>query len=141
MNVFIFYLAALLATCLYLAICGGRTGRWLAAIQIAMALVSAWFSWHTDTFANLQPRMLTIDLVSLTLKLTVALVSTRRWPIWVAALQLNTVLAQTAIFLSPAFRSQFYYFMATAWAMPALFVMVVGLALDRRAEAKARSAS
>lgn len=133
MSVFIFYLLALLATCLYLAIYGGRTGRWLAAIQFAMAVLSAFVSWNTDDLVTLQPRMMAIDLLSFALKLTVALISTRRWPIWVAAFQLNTVLAQAAILISPAFRGAFYYFMATAWAMPALFVMAAGLALDRRA--------
>ncbi len=132
MNVFFFYLIALLVTCIYLALYGGRTGRWLAAIQFVMAVASAILSSTASDFVALQPRMLALDLVSLGLKLTVALRSNRQWPIWVAAFQLDTVLAQTAILLSPVFRNEFYYAMATIWAMPTLLVMVVGLALDRR---------
>lgn len=139
MYVFIFYLLALLATCLYLGAYGGRTGRWLAMIQLVMALVSAFVSWNTFEVALLPPRMLAIDFVSLWLKSTVALVSTRRWPIWVAAFQFNTLLPQAAIALSPAFRTEFYYAMATAWALPTLFVMAAGLALDRRAERRLAS--
>lgn len=133
MYVFLFYLLALLATCVYLALCGGRTGRWLAAIQFAMVAASAAASWHTP-IAVVQHRMILIDLVSLMLKSAVALSSTRRWPIWVAAFQLNTVLAQVAILLAANHRNAFLYGAATIWAMPALFVMAGGLALDRRAE-------
>lgn len=134
MYVFLFYLFALLATCFYLARYGGRTGRWLAAIQLGMASASALASWITPRLTELLPHMMVIDLVSLALKTAVACASTRRWPIWVAAFQFNTVLAEAAILLSPAFRGAFYYAMATAWAMPTLVVMVLGLALDRRAE-------
>jgi hypothetical protein len=139
-NVFIFYLFALVATCLYLVLYGGRTGRWLAAIQFLMALTSAVVSYTAPDFVVLQPRMMAVDLISLALKLAVALKSKRHWPIWVAAFQLNTVLAETAILISPAFRSQFYYAMATIWAMPALLAMVVGVTLDRRREAVRRAA-
>ncbi len=132
MNVFFFYLIALLVTCFYLAVCGGRTGRWLAAIQFAMAVASAVLSFTAPDFVVLQPRMLALDTLSLVLKLAVAFASTRRWPIWVAALQLNTVLAEAAILMSPAFRNEFYYAMATIWAIPTLLVMSLGLAIDRR---------
>lgn len=138
MNVFIFYLVALLATCLYLVRYGGRTGRWISAIQLLMALASAVVSYTAPNFVVLQPRMLAVDVLSLVLKWGAALNSTRRWPIWIAALQLNTVLAETAILLSPAFRNAFYYAMATIWAVPALLVMVLGVALDRRHEAALR---
>lgn len=132
MDRFLFYLLALLVTCIYLALCGGRTGKLLAVIQLVMAVASAVVSYTAPDFVALQPRMLALDSVSFCLKLTVALWSTRRWPMWVAAFQFNTVLAETAILLSPAFRTQFYYAMATVWAMPTLFVMALGLALDRR---------
>lgn len=132
MNVFLFYLTALLVTCVYLALCGGRTGRRLAAIQIVMALATAIASYTAADFVELQPRLLALDLLSLCLKLAVALWSTRRWPMWVAAFQLNSVLAQAAVYLSPAFRDAFFYAMTTIWSMPTLFVMALGLALDRR---------
>ena len=132
MDRFLFYLLALLVTCIYLALCGGRTGRWLASIQFVMAVVSAVVSYTAADFIALQPRMLAVDVVSFCLKLTVAVWSTRRWPMWVAAFQFNTVLAEAAILLSSAFRTEFYYAMATIWAIPTLFVMALGLALDRR---------
>jgi hypothetical protein len=134
-NVFFFYLIALLVTCLYLWLYGGRTGRCLAVIQFLMAAGSAAISATAADFVELQPRMLAIDVLSFALKLGVALASSRRWPIWVAAFQLNTVLAETAIQLSPVFRNQFYYAMSTIWAVPTLLVMVVGLTWDRRKQA------
>lgn len=139
MSVFVSYLFALLATCLYLAVWGGRTGRQLAAVQLAMALISAYVSWNTFEVSLLPARMLAVDLVSLALKLAIAFSSTRRWPIWAAAFQFNTVLPQVAILASPAFRTEFYYALATAWALPTLFVLAAGLALDRRAERRLAS--
>lgn len=134
MQVFLFYLASLLATCLYLSIYGGRTGRWMAADQLLSAVLAAVLSYNAPSFVWLQPRMVTLDVVSLMVKIAIVLFSDRRWPIWVAALQLNTVLAQVAIMLSPDFRNAFYYAMATIWAMPTLLIMVLGLYLDRRHE-------
>jgi hypothetical protein len=131
-NVFLFYLTALLVTCVYLALCGGRTGRWLAAIQLIMAVATAIASYTAADFVELQPRLLATDVLSLCLKLAVAFQSTRRWPMWVAAFQLNSVLAQAAVLLSPAFRDEFFYAMTTVWSVPTLFVMALGLALDRR---------
>jgi len=129
---FLFYLLALLVTCIYLALYGGRTGKLLAAIQLVMAVASAAVSYTAPDFVTLQPRMLVLDSVSFCLKLIVAVWSTRRWPMWVAAFQFNTALAEMAILLSPAFRTEFYYAIATVWATPTLFVMALGLALDRR---------
>lgn len=134
MNIFYFYLVALLVTCLYLYIYGGRTGLWSGAVLLAMSLTSAALALTAPNFVVLQPRMLALDILSLGLKTGIAVRSTRYWPIWVAAFQLNTVLAQTAIMLSPAFRNEFYYAMATIWAVPTLVVMVWGTARDRRHE-------
>ncbi len=132
MNIFYFYLVALLVTCLYLYFYGGRTGLWSGAVLLAMSLTSAALALTAPNFVVLQPRMLALDILSLGLKTGIAVRSTRYWPIWVAAFQLNTVLAQTAIMLSPAFRNEFYYAMATIWAVPTLVVMVWGTARDRR---------
>jgi len=131
---FIFYLVALFVTCLYLVRYGGRTGRRSGAVLLTMSLISAALALTAPSYVVLQPRMLLCDAVSLVLKFGIAVHSTRRWPIWVAAFQLNTVLAEAAIMLAPAFRNEFYYAMSTIWAVPTLFVMVVGTALDRRAE-------
>jgi len=131
-NIFYFYLVALLVTCLYLYFYGGRTGLWSGAVLLAMSLTSAALALTAPNFVVLQPRMLALDILSLGLKTGIAVRSTRYWPIWVAAFQLNTVLAQTAIMLSPAFRNEFYYAMATIWAVPTLVVMVWGTARDRR---------
>ncbi|MCH4150610.1 MAG: hypothetical protein LKF30_01465 [Sphingobium sp.] len=136
MTVFLAYLVALLITCLYLYWYGGRTGLWSGAVLLSMALISAALALTEHNYVVLQPRMLLCDTVSLALKFAIALKSRRRWPIWVAAFQLNTVLASSAIMLAPAFRNDFYYAMATIWAVPTLVVMVVGTKLDRRYDTK-----
>ena len=134
MIVFLFYLVALLAACVYLALYGGRTGRWSGAVVLSMSLVSAVLALTAPNFVVLQPRMLACDIVTLAFKVVIALRSTRYWPIWTTAFQLNTVLAQVAIMSSPMFRNEFYYAMATIWAMPTLIIMIWGTFLDRRHE-------
>jgi hypothetical protein len=141
MQVFLFYLASLLATCVYLWVYGGRTGRWMVADQFVTAVLAAVLSYNAPSFVWLQPRMAMLDVASLLVKIAIAFLSNRRWPIWVAALQLNTVLAQVAIMISPDFRNAFYYAMATIWAMPTLLVMVLGLYFDRRHDQRLVKAS
>lgn len=74
--------------------------------------------------------MLAIDVLSLALKSAIAFKSDRRWPIWIAGFQLNTVLAETAIAFSPAYHIYYFHAMATMWSLPALFIMFIGVYLD-----------
>ena len=84
--------------------------------------------------------MLAVDTLSLALKLAIAFNSNRRWPIWVAGFQVNTVLAEAAIFFSPAYKIDFFHAMATIWAMPTLFAMAIGIFLDNAHDRMARRA-
>jgi peptidoglycan/LPS O-acetylase OafA/YrhL len=137
------YLAALLLTCAYLARFGGRTGRWGGAIvlggfllSLAAVYASAWISAFSYTLVS--NSLVIIDLFSLIAKVMLALYSNRRWPLWVAAFQFNTVAAHGVAMISPAIKGEYYYAMITVWAVPTLFVMVVGTMLDRRKEALLR---
>ncbi|HEX7857681.1 MAG TPA: hypothetical protein VF503_28730 [Sphingobium sp.] len=135
---FIFYLIALIATCIYIGLYGGRTGRWSGAVLLIMALISAALAMTASSYVAVQPRMLACDTVSLILKVMIVMRSSRRWPVWVAAFQFNTVLAGVAIMAAPAFRNEFYFAMSTIWAAPTLIVMVTGTMLDRRYDERCR---
>lgn len=138
------YLAALLLTCAYLARYGGRTGRWggvilLGAFLLSLTVVyaSSWIS--TFSYKLVSSSLVIVDVMSLIAKVALALYSNRRWPIWVAAFQLNTVAAHGAAILAPALQSKYYYAMITGWSVPTLFVMVVGTMLDQKRAAYLRA--
>lgn len=132
MTIFHFYLAALIATSAYVVRKGGRTGLFSVCIMVVAALGSQLLSTLSQDLPSLQPKMLTLDVVTLALQLAIAVISTRTWPMWVAAFQLNTVLAELAILISPVFHGSFYYALATIWAMPTLLVMATGTWRDQK---------
>ncbi|WP_070155134.1 hypothetical protein [Sphingobium phenoxybenzoativorans] len=125
---------AVVVSCLYAALYGGRTGRWGGGILLSTWPMSWALSKLMPSYGKAIPVLFLVDLMVFIGLLVIALLSTRRWPIWCAAFQLNTVAAHLAIMLSPVVLGQAYYAMISIWGVPMLFVMVVGTLLDRRAE-------
>lgn len=124
------YTAVLLAVLWYLSKYGGRTGRWAGMLQLT--------SWAATLLVTLKlygtpyywPMLQAVDFTSFGWKLTIALRSSRRWPIWMAGFQLNTVAAHVTIWVVPHFDIHLYYAMYSVWGMPALLVMIIGTAFD-----------
>lgn len=137
MRTFAFFLVALLAVCAYLCLSGGRTGRWTALIALVTAVAAQIVAVTAHSVPELQFRMFLCDLVTLAAFGTIAMMSNRWWPLWITAMQFNTVLAETAILLSPVFRYTFFYAMSTIWAVPTMTAMVVGTFLDSRHDTRA----
>lgn len=123
---------AVIASCAYVMIFGGRTGRWGGGILLATWPLSWAVAPLNHAYGRGLPDLFLVDLIVLVGLVAVALASTRRWPVWVAAFQLNTVAAHLAIMLSPAVLSQAYYGMITIWGVPMLAAMVIGTWLDRK---------
>jgi len=134
------YFAILLAVLVYLPRCGGKTGRWAAYLQLSSWLASLIANQMLHGSPYLWTTMLSIDLASLCWKTALAIKSTRRWPIWMAAFQINTASAHLTI-LVPNWDIRLYYAMYTVWAMPSLLVMLIGTALDRRFDRKMAAAT
>ncbi|HEX7783143.1 MAG TPA: hypothetical protein VF509_10085 [Sphingobium sp.] len=123
---------AVIASCAYVMLFGGRTGRWGGAILLATWPISWAVAPLNHAYGRGLPDLFFVDLIILIGLVTIALASTRRWPIWVAAFQLNTVAAHLAILLSPAVLLQAYYAMITVWGVPMLAAMVIGTRMDRK---------
>lgn len=138
MIVTVAYYVVLVAVLAYLAIYGGRTGRWGGALQFltSVASLAAAIAFYKQPVLTLI--MPAIDFVSLAWKMTLAICSNRSWPIWVAAFQLNVVAAHISIWLIPSWEGHLYYAMGTVWAVPTLLAMLAGTALDRRHELRSR---
>jgi hypothetical protein len=131
---FFFYIIALSAACTILLRYGGREGFATAALIFTLSVASQFVAMTTPRLEDLQIRLVILDGISLAVKVAIAMLSSRRWPIWIAAFQLNTVLAETAIIISPVFRGHFYYALATLWAAPTVAIAIIGPLLDRRHE-------
>lgn len=126
-----------LSTCAYAFLLGGWEGRW-TTLTIICASLATWAANHWlrtyafDLFwANTNLAVLAIDLLAFASMYVVAARSGRWWPIWVAAFQLNSVVAHFATVIDPAFSALVYQGYEGLWAIPGQFVMILGIYRDR----------
>lgn len=81
--------------------------------------------------------VLLVDFVLLAAVVRIALRSPRYWPTWFAGLHLAAVACGLAALMVPPQHVGTLRIFAGFWGVPALLVMVFGLFLDRRAQARA----
>ncbi len=122
----------------YVVLHGGWAGRATLAVIAALFAASTMATWFIEQDRLYHFAIFGIDLLSLILKTAIAIISARRWPIIIAGFQLNSVCAQTAVLVAPAFTTKFHYAMMTIWAVPTLLVLSIGVFLDRRHDQKVR---
>jgi hypothetical protein len=134
------FYGTLIAAFAYLATYGGKTGLWGGSLFSAGSLLSLWVAIGVENTFERVWLMAAVDFLSLGWKLALAFLSTRCWPIWVAAFQVNVVAAHVSIWLVPDWRGELYYAMITVWAIPTVLAMVIGTILDNRHAAKVRVA-
>ena len=77
--------------------------------------------------------VLAIDTLLLIAFIAIAVRSERWFPIWSAGLQLVGVSFHIGSILAPDFAPDAYFLLQAFWAVPVLMLLVVGVALDRRA--------
>jgi len=141
MTTTIAFYGALIAAFAYLATYGGKTGLWGVSLYSAGSLLSLWVAIGVENPFERLWLMAAVDFLSLGWKLALAIWSTRNWPIWVAAFQVNVVAAHLSIWMVPSWRGELYYAMTTVWAIPTLLAMVIGTILDNRHAAEKRIAN
>lgn len=128
----------LVICCAYTFRFGGRAGRWCVWLIVFTTLLTIIAATVGSPRDHVVPMMVVADVTFLIGLVLLALRSNRRWPIWMAAFQLNCVLAHVVGMLAPKMVSPVYYAMATIWGIPTLLVMVIGTMLDVRHERNAR---
>ena len=129
MSVFVAYACSLVGVAGYVCWKGGNAGR-ASMAALLVGSVASQIVYMMTAEKHLPGQMLIVDSLILATQVIIALNSKKTWPIWVAAFQLNTVLADLAIFVSVSRSNKFYYILATIWAVPTLVVIAMGVWRD-----------
>ncbi|KXU29303.1 hypothetical protein A0J57_24235 [Sphingobium sp. 22B] len=125
--------AALICIALYVWLQGGWAGK-AGALLVMLASVLTYIGMGGHhPFGKPNPLVFSGDLLLLIGFIYLALTSSRWWPIWAAAFQFNGVCSHLVAWAAPKLVSKVYYSMTTAWGIPILIVMAVGVLMDQRA--------
>ncbi|MBN8831120.1 MAG: hypothetical protein J0G94_10985 [Sphingomonadales bacterium] len=132
MLIAILFWSMCIGACGYALLLGGWEGRATTAI----VLLATFATMFLERLLNLHWRetneiVLAIDLVAFLAMYVVAARSRQWWPIWVAAFQLNAVVAHFATIITPEFSALVYHGYEGLWAIPGQLVMVLGIHRDR----------
>ena len=123
-RVIIFY--ALLLTVVLLALRhGDRETRLAALIAMAGSLLSAASVYSIGGAEPVEALVALVDLGVLAAFVFIALRSCRFWPLWVAGLQLTTVLAHILRLMSPDLVDIAYQTAMRFWSYPILVILAV----------------
>lgn len=123
------FVALLLGTLLYAAFRGGAPERVGASIIIAATTATILVpKVGKVTFASLEPGVFAVDTLTAFAFILLALRANRYWPIWIAALQIDTVLTHVAMLTAPRVMPWAYAVMEIAWSYPIVMLVAVGTA-------------
>lgn len=121
------YWIILLAVAAYAFARGRIDERSAAVICIAATIATRLVhSPLTDRFAGVEFGVLAVDLLALTGFVVIALRSDRFWPLWVAGLQLTTIVAHLLKAIHVDLVPQAYAAGARLWVYPIFLIIVVG---------------
>ncbi len=117
----------LLLVVVYALTRGGRDERYVAIICAVGALVTSLvISPLAERFEGLEIQVLLVDIAVLTGFVAVALRSTRFWPLWVAGLQLTTLMGHLFKQLQSGLIPEAYAAALNFWAYPIVIILGIG---------------
>lgn len=132
----------LLATAVYALLRGGRDERTVALICIIGALVTHLvISPLNYRFQNLESAVLLVDLAVLAGFVAVALHSERFWPLWMAGVQLTTVMGHLMKEVSDSLMPRAYAASLGFWAYWTLVILAIGVWRNRQPDLVSGNAS
>lgn len=118
----------LIATALYAFIRGGRDERVIALIcLIGAAVTHVVISPLHQRFQGLEAAVLLVDLAMLAGFVAVALWSERFWPLWMAGIQLTTVMGHAMKQVETTLLPRAYAASLGFWAYWTLVILAVGV--------------
>lgn len=120
------YYAILFAVCAYAFLRGRTDERLAAATCIAATFATNLVYEPIGSFAGVEVGVFIVDVATLAAFTYLALRSERFWPLWVAGLQLTTLVAHALKAIDLDLMPQAYAAAARFWVYPIFLIIVVG---------------
>ncbi len=137
MTIAVLFWILALGSCFYAARYGGWEGRWFAIFYLTQCVFSlgVWYvNPHWSKFNMLQ---FLVDASLLIALYSIAIRTTRFWPLWIFGFHLITVSAHLAGLFTHSFSETLpfkaYFFLVNMWAVPKLLLVIIGINKDLRA--------
>lgn len=131
------YYAVLLAVCAYAYLRGQADERLAAATCVVATLATNLVYNPNGSFASVEIGVLVVDTATLAAFTFLALRTDRFWPLWVAGLQLTTVIAHGIKAVELDLMPQAYAAAARFWVYPIFLIIALGTwRTSRRATAR-----
>ncbi|OYY68631.1 hypothetical protein [Sphingomonas sp. 28-63-12] len=120
------YLSILVVCCLYALVRGGAPER-LGTAALLVAIVASRFAPASGPvrFQTIEYGIMAVDAALLAVILIIAVRAQRFWPMWMAAILLDTVLTHL-LMLSPKLIPWSYSVMNAAWSYPIPIILAIG---------------
>lgn len=121
------YWTVLLVVSAYALLRGRYDERAAAAVCIGATIATrVAHSQLAERFSQVETGVLTVDLLAFVAFTAIALRSKRFWPLWVAGLQLTTLLAHGLKAIELELMPQAYAAAARFWVYPIFAIIIVG---------------
>ena len=121
------YFALLLVVCGYAFLRGRGDERFAATVCILASLASVIaVAPLMDRYRGVEHGILLIDILTMAAFTTLALRSDRFWPLWIAGLQLTTLISHGLKAVQLDLLPQAYAAAARLWVYPIFLIIVVG---------------
>lgn len=127
------FLGLLLGTLLYALLRGAAPERWAAGLIAAATILSALVpKTGKVAFGTFEPYLCAVDTATAIAFVLLALYAQRYWPMWLAALQIDTVVTHLAMLVAPRVMPWAYAVIEIAWSYPIVVLLAVGTARHRQ---------
>ena len=127
MTRFLFFAVLLAATAAYSFWRGDRESRLAATLcVVAVLMTQLLLQPVTHRFASVETGVFAVDLATFAGFTVIALGSSRFWPLWIAGLQLTTLIGHLLKAIDWSLLPQAYGAATMFWSYPILLILVVG---------------
>ncbi len=120
------YYAVLFAVCAYAFLRGCRDERLAAATCIVATFATNLVYSPAGSYAGIETGVLIVDSLAMLGFIFIALRTDRFWPLWVAGLQLTTLIAHIFKVADLDLIPQVYAAAARFWVYPIFLIIVIG---------------
>ncbi|MDB5708663.1 MAG: hypothetical protein JWL96_733 [Sphingomonas bacterium] len=122
----------LLGTCGYAILRGGMPERLTGWLFMAAAGLTLATGWRTAMFQEVEISLFSIDLALLAGLVIIALKADRLWPMFLAALQLDSAAIHVLKLFDADMIRITYALMVAIWSYPMLLILAIGTLRHRR---------